>query len=322
MVSGNLTHLADELGTGANSVATFQLDQQAVRGRITRMDGQVIGAILNRHDYPHELARFLGEALTLAVLIGASLKEDARVAVQAQGSGPVSLMVAEYHTRGSLRGMLRYDEEKWALVERVNKDELIRPHPRQVFGNGALAITVISDNEFVQPYQGVVPLDGTSLAECAEHYFDRSEQVPTKVRLAVGEIQKAGEGASWQAGGALIQKVAGDENRGDTEDQWNTASVLFQSVEDAELLDPDLSLGRVLYRLFHEDGVRMEAPSLVRDECTCSEERLVETMKNLPDNELLELAEETGKDVFEADCQFCNRQFEIPLQDVITAKPN
>lgn len=316
MVSGKLTEFADELGTGANSVASFQLEQQAVRGRITRLDSATVGAILGRHNYPHEVARFLGEALTLAVLIGASLKVDGRVAVQAQGNGPVSLMVAEFHTNGALRGMLRFDQEKWDRVERVNKGDL--PHPRQVFGDGALAITVIQDNEYVQPYQGVVPLDGTTLAECAEHYFERSEQVPTKIRLAVGEIQLAGQTASWQAGGALIQRVAGDENRGDTDEDWNTAQILFQSVEDAELLDPDLSLGRVLYRLFHEQGVRMEEPSSVRDECTCSEERLIATMKNLPDEELVELAQDTGKDVFEAGCQFCNRQFAIPLKDVIS----
>lgn len=317
MVSGNLTGFADDIGAGGNQVASFQLEQQAVRGRITRLDGDVIGAILHRHNYPHEMARFLGEALTLAVLIGASLKVDGRVAVQAQGEGPVSMMVAEYHTDGSLRGMLRFDEEKWARVERVNKGDL--PHPRQVFGNGALAITVIQDNPHVQPYQGIVPLDGTTLAQCAEHYFEQSEQVPTKIRLAVGEVQKAGEKANWQAGGALIQRIAGDENRGNTDEDWNTARILFESVTDAELIDPDLSLGRVLFRLFHEDGVRMEAPAKVYDKCSCSYERLVVTMKNMPDAELLELAEETGKDFFEADCQFCNRQYTIPLKDVINA---
>lgn len=317
MVSGDLTGFAAELGKGSNIVATFQLEQTAVRGRIARLDGDVLGAILARHDYPKEAARFLGEALTLAVLVGASLKVAGKVAVQAQGSGPVSMMVAEYHTSGALRGMLRFDPERWAKLDKVNKGD--RPHPRQVFGKGALAITVIQDNEFVQPYQGVVPLDGTSLAVCAEHYFLNSEQVPTKIKLSVGEIQNAGEPASWQAGGALLQRVAGDENRGDTEDGWNTASILFDSLSDVEILDPDLSLGRVLFRLYHEEGVRFEAPNTVRDECTCSKERLVTTMKNMPDDELIDLANETGKDVFDADCQFCGRTYEIPLSDVISA---
>ncbi|MFC6198939.1 Hsp33 family molecular chaperone HslO [Ponticaulis profundi] len=317
MVSGNLTGLADDLGADGNRVASFQLDKQAVRGRITRLDADVIGAILARHDYPQEAARFLGEALTLAVLVGAALKVDGRVAVQAQGEGPVSLMVAEYHTSGALRGMMNIDAEKWARLDRVNKGDL--PHPRQVFGNGALAITVIQDNEYVQPYQGIVPLDGTTLAQCAEHYFMNSEQVPTRVRLAVGQIQKAGEAPAWQAGGSLIQRIAGDENRGDTEEDWNTASILFESVTDEELLDPDISMGRVLFRLFHENGVRMEAPTQIRDECTCSEERLLTTLKNMPDDELIDLAQETGKDYFEADCQFCGRKYDIPLKEVITS---
>lgn len=281
------------------------------------MDGDVVGAILARHDYPQEAARLLGEALTLAVLIGSALKVDGRVAVQAQGDGPVNMMVAEYHTNGGLRGMMKFDQEKWDRLDRVNKGDL--PHPRQAIGGGALAITIIQDNPYVQPYQGIVPLDGTTLAECAEHYFEQSEQVPTKIRLAVGQMQKAGEAPVWQAGGALVQKIAGDENRGDTEEDWNTASILFQSVSDAELLDEDLSLGRVLFRLFHEEGVRLEGPSTIRDECTCSAERLEVTLKNMPDEELIELAEEDGSDHLKADCQFCGRKYEIPLANVITA---
>lgn len=317
MVSGNLTGLADQLGTGHNTVAAFQIDGKPIRGRITRMDGDVIGAILARHDYPQEAARLLGEALTLAVLIGAALKVDGRVAVQAQGDGPVNMMVAEFHTKGALRGMMKFDQEKWDRLDRVNKGDL--PHPRQAIGGGALAITIIQDNPYVQPYQGIVPLDGTTLAECAEHYFEQSEQVPTKIRLAVGQMQKAGEAPVWHAGGALIQKIAGDENRGDTEDDWNTASILFQSVSDAELLDEDLSLGRVLYRLFHEEGVRFEGPSEIHDGCTCSAERLEETLKNMPDDELIELAREDGSDHLNADCQFCGRKYEIPLKNVISA---
>ena len=315
MVSGKLTQLADELGTGLNSVAAFQIDGKPIRGRITRLDGDTVGSILARHDYPQEAARLLGEALTLAVLIGASLKVDGRVAVQAEGDGPVSMMVAECHTNGALRGMMKFDQDKWDRLDRVNKGDL--PHPRQAIGGGALAITIIQDNPYVQPYQGIVPLDGTTLAECAEHYFEQSEQVPTRIRLAVGQLQKAGERPVWYAGGALVQKIAGDENRGDTEDDWNTASILFQSVTDAELLDQDLSLGRVLYRLFHEEGVRFEAPAAIRDECTCSRERLEATLKNMPDDELIELAEEEGSDHLNADCQFCGREYDIPLKDVI-----
>ena len=317
MVSGNLTRLADELGTGRNTVAAFQIDGKPIRGRITRMDGDVIGAILARHDYPQEAARLLGEALTLAVLIGSALKVDGRVAVQAEGDGPVSLMVAEFHTDGGLCGMMRFDREKWDRLDRVNKGDL--PHPRQAIGGGALAITIIQDNPHVQPYQGVVPLDGTTLAECAEHYFEQSEQVPTRIRLAVGQMQMAGQQPVWQAGGALIQKIAGDDTRGDTEEDWNTASILFDSVTDAELLDDDLSLGRVLFRLFHEEGVRLEGPTLVRDDCTCSQERLELTLQNMPDDELIDLAKEEGSDVLKADCQFCGRKYEIPLTNVISS---
>ena len=143
--------------------------------------------------------------------------------------------------------------------------------------------------------------------------------MPTRIRLAVGQMQMAGQQPVWQAGGALIQKIAGDDTRGDTEEDWNTASILFDSVTDAELLDDDLSLGRVLFRLFHEEGVRLEGPTLVRDDCTCSQERLELTLQNMPDDELIDLAKEEGSDVLKADCQFCGRKYEIPLTNVISS---
>lgn len=318
MVSGDLTGFADALGTGENFVANFQLENQAVRGRAARLGMGSVNEILNRHDYPPEAARLLGEALTLAVLVASSLKFDGRLTVQAEGDGPVRLMVAEYSTNGNLRGYLRLDNEKWAKLEKINEG-LGRPHPAQAFGKGVLTMTILQDNPHIQPYQGIVPLDGRSLAECAEHYFMQSEQVPTRVRIAVGQIQKAGEAPVWQAGGALIQRIAGDDARGDTEDDWNTAEILFQSVYDSELLDPDLSVGRVLYRLFHERGVRFESPTSVQDACTCSEERLRKTLESMPDEGLIEMAAEDNSSDLKADCQFCGRKYRIPLTDVLNS---
>ncbi len=315
MVSGNLTGLVDRLGADDDQVASFQIEGQAVRGRITRLGPDTIDAILKRHDYPKEAARLLGEALVLATLIGASLKVDARLTVQAEGNGPVRLMVAEFHTSGRLRGYLRIDRDAWAKLERLNRGE--RPHPRQVFGKGVLGIIVLQDNPSVQPYQGLVPLDGATLADCAEHYFAQSEQIPTRVQLAVGEIKTAGAEPVWRAGGALIQKVADDEARGSTADDWTTARALFETLEDVELLDPDISSGRALYRLFHEDGVRVEAPVKIADACTCSKERLTDTLSAMSDDGLREMSDD-GR-TLEADCQFCGRTYDIPLAEILSS---
>ncbi|MEO0982998.1 MAG: Hsp33 family molecular chaperone HslO [Pseudomonadota bacterium] len=293
-------------------VANFQIDSKPVRGRITRLADGSLDPILKRHDYPDSLARILGEAVSLAVLVGSSLKFEGRLIVQAEGDGPISMLVGEYHTDGGVRGYARFDAERWARLDALNKGG--RPHMPQLFGRGALALIIVQDNKNAPPYQGVVPLEKATLAECAEDYFNQSQQVPTRVALSVAELHVTGEAPVWRAGGILLQKLAGDEARGETDDAWETAEALFSTVSDGELADPDLRADRLLYRLFHEEGVRMEAPSQVRDACTCSEERYRATLASMPDEQLRDLAEADG--ALATECQFCGRTYRIPLADV------
>ena len=257
-------------------VANFQIDGKPVRGRIARLGAGSLASILDRHDYPTELARLLGEAVTLAALVGSSLKFKGRLLVQAEGSGAVNLLVGEYRTGGALRGYARYDEALWNNLERINKGG--RPHMPQLFGSGALALIMIQDDRPEQPYQGVVPLVRGSLADCAEDYFAQSEQVPTKVSLSVAEHSVGGAKAHWRSGGMLLQKIAGDDARGDTEDDWNAARAIFGTLTDGELADPDLSADALLFRLFHETGVRLEESTDLSDTCTCNAERLRDTL--------------------------------------------
>lgn len=317
MVSDNLTALADEAGRGEDIVANFQIDNQPVRGRICHMGRATLNEILGRHDYPLEAARLMGEALLLAALVGSSLKIEGRLSVQAEGDGPIRLMVAEYTTNGQIRGMLRVDQERWDKLMTINKGG--RPHPQQAFGKSVFAMTILHDDPDMRPYQAVVPLSGRTLAECAEAYFLQSEQIPTRVRLAVGQATIPGKTPIWQGGGALIQQVAPDEARGATEDAWTTASILFETVTDAELIDPDLSAGRVLFRLFHETGVRMEPPVDLVDRCTCSAERLTKTLRNMPDDGLADLAE--ADNTLDVNCQFCSRKYTVPLSEVLADTP-
>ncbi|MEO1407823.1 MAG: Hsp33 family molecular chaperone HslO [Pseudomonadota bacterium] len=296
-------------------VANFQVENRPLRGRVARLGSLSLGPILARHDYPVELARLLGEAATLAALVGSSLKFKGKLLVQAEGDGPVSLLVGEYSTDGSLRGYARYDKAAWDNLERINRGG--RPHMPQLFGSGVLALIIIQDDPNVQPYQGVVPLEKATLAECAEDYFAQSEQVPTQVALSVAELTVSGQATEWRAGGMLLQRIAADEARGDTKEVWDEARALFGTITDGELADPDLSAEQILYRLFHESGVRMEEALPVRDVCTCNEERLIATLRRMPDQELIDMAE--GDGTLGIDCQFCSRHYDIALSDVTGA---
>lgn len=302
----------DPLGKGDDFVASFQIIGSPVRGRVTRLGDRVLDSILKRHAYPRWAAHLLGEAVTMAVLVSHSLKFDGRVAVQAQGEGPVSLMVAEARSDGGVRGYLRIDKAKWERLDRINKGQ--RPHIPQVLGRGVLALMLTPSDPNAQPWQSLVPLDGATLADCAQTWFDQSEQIPTRVRLAVAEISEPGGTKRWRSGGAIIQQVAGDEARGSTGEAWDNARALFDTITDLELADPELSSGDLLLRLFHESGVRLEPPRHLTDRCTCSEEKLLTTLRAMPRDEVMSLAEEDG--AIGANCEFCGRIYRFPAVSV------
>lgn len=302
----------DPLGAGDDFVASFQIEDTSVRGRIARLGDGVLDPILKRHDYPRWAAHMLGEAVTLAVLVSASLKFDGRVMVQAQGEGPVSLMVAEARSDGGVRGYLRLNKDKWANLDRINKGQ--RPHVPQAIGKGVMALLLQPNDPNQAPWQSMVPIEGATIADCAQTWFSQSEQVPTRVRLAVGEISEPGGTKRWRSGGALIQQVAGDAARGATDEPWDNARHLFDTIEDIELVDPDVSSATLLFRLFHESGVRLEPPKPLTDKCTCSDEKLLTTLRQMPKDELKALAEEDG--AIAADCQFCGRLYRFPIDRI------
>lgn len=292
-------------------VAPFSLDNAPVRGRIARL-GASVDAILRRHDYPRPVAMLLGEALTLAALVGSLLKADGRLIVQAQGQGPVPLLVAECGADGALRGYARLAEGAAEALRREN-----RMPPDALLGAGNLMLTLDLGAD-TTPYQGMVALDGDTLAACAERYFLTSEQTETRIALAVGEV--FGEGAPlWRAGGALLQRIAADDRRGDPAEDWSRATILFGTVKDEELIDPDLGADRVLYRLFHEEGVRMSEGVTLADQCTCNEERLTKVMQQFPQEELRDLIEPDG--LLHAKCQFCAREYRLEPESVGVPSP-
>jgi molecular chaperone Hsp33 len=300
--------------TDTDIVATFQIDQRSVRGRAAKLADLTIDSVLKRHNYPRWAAKLLGEALVLAVLSAATLKIDGRVLVQAEGDGPIKMLVAEARTDGGIRGYVRLNEHHPAYAH-LAENEDAETNVQGLLGQGVLGLIIIQDDSDMQPYQGIVPLDGQTIADCAQHYFNQSEQIPTRVKLSVDTLQEAEGTFRWRAGGAIIQQIAADDARGDTQEDWDNARALFDTLTDEELASEALGLEGVLYRLFHETGVRLETPLQITDSCTCSKERLTRTLKSMPPQEIVDMAEDDG--VLEADCQFCGRIYRIPLSEVV-----
>ncbi|MGI8841519.1 MAG: Hsp33 family molecular chaperone [Caulobacteraceae bacterium] len=283
-------------------VAAFAIEGQPVRGRIVRL-GAAIDEVLGRHAYPPAVANLLGEACALAALVGASLKFQGRLIVQAQGDGPVAYVVADYDTTGSLRGYCRFDAERVAALAAETR----RPGAGALLGKGAFVMT-IDPGPDSERTQGITPIEGETLARCAETYFAQSEQTPTRVRLAVGQAD-VGEGPRWRAGGLLIQTIAEDAARGSTAEAWARAQAFFATVGEDELIDPTVSAETLLFRLFHEDGVRLFKPLAVSGFCRCSRERVAAMLAAFGPDERAGMTGPDGR--VEVTCEYCSRVYEV-----------
>jgi molecular chaperone Hsp33 len=264
--------------------------------------------ILHRHAYPDAVANLLGEACALAALVGASLKFDGRLILQAQGDGPVAYVVADYDTSGDLRGYCRFDEERVAEA----CQGFARPGAKTLLGNGAFIMT-IDQGADMERYQGITPIEGETLALCAETYFAQSEQTPTRVLLGTAQVHDSGPDR-WRAGGMIIQNIAGDAARGSTDEAWDTVQALFTTLGEDELVDPTISPSTLLYRLFHEEGVRMFEPTPLRAHCRCNQERILGVLKSFPAEERATMVEEDGQ--IRVTCEYCSRTYEVAPDSV------
>lgn len=298
----------DLIGGLQDYVLPFQLGGAGARGRMVRLSGAV-DEILTKHDYPDAVSAILGEAVTLAGLLGAALKFDGKFILQTATDGPVSLVVAQYDAPGALRGYASFDAE--ALPKAGGGRA-----PSGLLGDGHLAMT-IDQGAGMERYQGLVALAGAELLDAAHLYFRQSEQIPTLIRIAVARgytAPSAGEAHGrlrWHAGGLMVQKMPGeggsavppeDGLAGDGED-WTRVATLAGTVEDHELLDPTLPPERLLYRLFHEEGVRGFAAQPLAAHCTCSSERVGTVLRQFSADELAGMVEDG---TITATCEFCN----------------
>ena len=264
-----------DLKSAANSdtVLPFQVDALDVRGRTVQL-GPALNTLLERHAYPPAVSRILGEATILTSLLGTALKFEGRFQLQTRTDGPIDLLVVDFEAPDKLRGYARFNAER--VKEVVSQTSSHASLSAQLLGHGHLALT-LDQGPHMNQYQGIVALEGQGLEEAAHQYFRQSEQIPTRLRVAVGEILN-GEGPahSWRGGGILVQFLPvsperqrqADFDPGDApegveapkfveDNAWLEARSLVETIEDHELLDPALSSERLLYRLFHERGVRV-----------------------------------------------------------------
>lgn len=284
-------------------ILPFQVGQTAIRGRVVRL-GAAVDQILSAHPFEDAVKELTGEAAVLAAMMGSALKFDGRMIFQANGDGPVSMLVADYTAGGALRATA-------SVSGAVNQAKGFAP----LLGKGHIAIT-IDQGPDMERYQGVTPIEGETLATAAVEYFFQSEQIPTAIKLAVGRLSRPGEKDVWRAGGIIAQFVpgeGGERERGeevikevDDREAWERAAAFLQTTTADELLDPSLTPETLLYRLYHEDGVRVFDKLPVYASCPCNPARIGAVLKRYSAEELVDMVEDGA---IRVTCEFCRTQY-------------
>lgn len=304
-----------------NIVQPFRTVKSDVIGRVIRL-GSVVDAILSRHAYPEPVSRALGEAITLTAMLGSALKEKAKLILQTKTDGPLDFLVADFEAPGKVRGYANFDKDNEAFLDAKGRAE-----QGVLLGRGHLAMT-IDPGIGRDSYQGIVALENEPLITAAHTYFRQSEQLPTFIKLAVARHFEGGATRAWRwrAGGLMLQQLpreggtrlegeAHDASlEGEDDENWNRARHLAATVEDHELIDPTLSSERLLYRLFHEEGVRVVPPTDLAEACRCSRERLALYLQRFGVEELADMREPDG--AIKATCEFCSRSYTFSTDEL------
>jgi molecular chaperone Hsp33 len=291
-------------------VLPFQIDPYATRGRVVRL-GTVVDTIVKRHSYPPLVARTLAEMIAMAAALAATLKYDGVFTLQTKGDGPIRMMVADVTSDGAVRAFAQYDA---ARLEGLGE----HPSVPKLFGAGFLAFTV-DQGEHTERYQGIVELTGTTLAECAHHYFRQSEQFKAGLKVAAAAHYDSSGEPRWRAGAIMVQSLPPEGAQGsaegrdlqrplteaqeEAEDGWRRALILMGSATSKELVDPDLPPWKLVDRLFLAEGVKIYHPHELRHACRCSRERVATVLRAFPREEIEDLKVDGALVVT---CEFCN----------------
>ena len=298
-----------------NYFQTFQLESSNIRGRIVRL-GSVLDEILDAHDYPLPVSHLVAETATLALALSSMLKYEGIFTLQAQGDGPLKMLVADVTSAGALRACASFDKERFEKsrqqISALKTTESSQNHLAQYLGKGYIAFTV-DQGAHTDRYQGIVELKGSSLVDCVQHYFNQSEQIGTGIKMAVGKRDRF-----WRAGAIMFQNMP-EEERDDKlgnldEDDWRRAMVLLDSCTENEFLDADLKSDDLLFRLFHEEGVRVYDRHDIKHECRCTPERVENILYTMPEEDIEHMS---IKGKIEMTCEFCSKLYAYEEKDIL-----
>ncbi|WP_424972196.1 Hsp33 family molecular chaperone HslO [Dinoroseobacter sp. S76] len=305
-----------------DTVLPFQLDRSDIRGRVARLDG-VLDGVLAQHDYPPMIEALVAEAAVLTALIGQSIKLQWKLSLQIRGDGPARLIATDFYAPeeegapAQIRAYASFDPERLATETDAFK----------AIGKGYFAI-LIDQGQGMEPYQGITPIAGTSLSDCAQTYFAQSEQLPTRFEINFGRSTEPGQPEQWRAGGVMLQHMpkaspfaAGDATgeagllnpsdilEGDDGENWSRANLLLDTVEALELIGPSVAPSDLLVRLFHEEAPRVYDALPVKFGCTCSPDRVRQSLSIYSAKDIAHMTTEEG--IVTADCQFCGAHYEF-----------
>lgn len=301
-----------------DTVLPFQLDVSDMRGRVARLDG-VLDGILSQHDYPEKVEALVAEMALLTALIGQTVALRWKLSLQVQSKGPVRMIATDYYAPQQ-----EGEPARIRAYASFDRDRLTDGAPFDQVGEGYFAI-MIDQGEGTQPYQGITPLAGGSLSACAEAYFAQSEQLPTRFSLSFGKSTEPGVGEHWRAGGVMLQHMPkaspfvassdGDGNiltaddlvDGEEGENWGRVNILLDTVDDLELIGPSIAPTDLLVRLFHEEQPRVYDAQSVQFGCTCSEDRVRQSLSIYSAKDIEKMTTPEG-DVT-ADCQFCGAHY-------------
>jgi len=287
-----------------NVIQPFRLEKTAIRGRVVRL-GSVLKEIVGKHDYPPPVSRLLSEALTICLLLSSMLKYEGIFSLQVKGDGPINTIMADVTSQGHVRGYANYDADaiKVAAKRMIDKEEA---NFFPLLGKGYMAFTVDHAGEKDHRYQGIVELSGDNLIDCIQGYFNQSEQIETFVKMAIHP-----QDFQCRSGGIMIQRMPEEPEmlEEDADEHWNRTKILLETCSEDELLSPNLHSADILYRLFHEEGVRVYSPTPVRHVCRCSRDKVENILKTLSLEELNEHKEEEGSLVMR--CELCGEEYKF-----------
>ena len=310
--------------SGDDTILPFGLERAAIRGRVARLDA-TLGRMLDQHRYPTAISALVAEAVMLTALIGQAIKLRWKLSLQVRGEGPVRLIATDYFAPE------REGRPAWMRAyASFDRGEVVssRAEPFALLGDGIFGV-IIDQGAGMQPYQGMTPLAGGSLAACAETYFAQSEQLATRFHIEAARSEAPGRTPQWRAGGLMVQQLPDDLGEtpagpseahglmtaddvaamGSREEDWNRVNHLMRTVDTHELIGPHVSMEEMLLRLFHEERPRAYPWQPVEFGCTCSPERVARALAVYSAEDIAGMTTEDGR--VTADCQFCSAHYEF-----------